>query len=42
MNKSIAIVVGVFMLLTCASKHEYNVPDLQLEDVDGNPVILHE
>lgn len=42
MNKPISIVICVFILLTCASKHEYDVPNLHLEDVDGNPVILHE
>ncbi len=42
MNKPISIVICVFILLTCALKHEYDVPNLHLEDVDGNPVILHE
>ena len=42
LNKPISIVICMFILLTCASRHEYNVPNLQLEDVDGNFVNLHE
>jgi hypothetical protein len=41
MNKLAVIVTFILAILTCNSQPKYNIPDLQLYDLDSNLVSLH-